>query len=402
MAKKNSAKNSTTQLADDVLFGARVLYRELDDIFGHVSGRLPREAKREGLLFTRTRIAPKPLDPLLQGAVLFLACSYVIVNLFVDVLYVAGVLFVLALVAQRAQAAELTPINFVSSGSGGIVEVIKFSQKQGFFKKQGLDMTMIYVPSGVLAAQTVVSGSALIANNSVSDILNAIAAGAPLKILTVNIDRFLHLFVARPGINSPKDMKGKKVAVSRYGAFSDIETRFLIRQWGMDPERDVQVLQIGNSAARSAALISGGVDGAVVTPAFVPVARNAGLNVIFDLSTIKTRFANIGLMAQEKLIREQPRLVKGAVAGLVYGIKFWKTNPEVAKAYLKQIHKVSAADLDSIYEDGSKNVRSEPTPDLDGIQTAWESIPDLKARGPVDFRKFVEPRFIEEVLREMK
>jgi NitT/TauT family transport system substrate-binding protein len=232
--------------------------------------------------------------------------------------------------------------------------------------------------------------------------LNAIAAGAPLKILTVNIDRFQHLFVARPGINSPKDMKGKKVAVSRYGAFSDIETRFLIRQWGMDPDRDVQVLQIGNSAARSAALMSGGIDGAVVTPAFVPVARNAGLNVIFDLSTIKTRFANIGLMAQERLIREQPRLVKGAVAGLVYGIKFWKTNPEIAKAYLKQIHKVSAADLDSIYEDGSKNVRSEPTPDLDGIQTAWESIPELKARGPVDFRKFVEPHFIEEVLREMR
>ena len=317
------------------------------------------------------------------------------------ILAVVGFVLVLG-VSPGVQTAELSPINFVSSGSGGIVEVIRFSQKQGFFKKQGLDVTMIYVPSGVLAAQTVVSGSALIANNSVSDILNAIAAGAPLKILTVNIDRFQHLFVARPGINSPKDMKGKKVAVSRYGAFSDIETRFLIRQWGMDPDRDVQVLQIGNSAARSAALMSGGIDGAVVTPAFLPVARNAGLNVIFDLSTIKTRFANIGMMAQERLIREQPRLVKGAVAGLVHGIKFWKTNPEVAKAYLKQIHKVSAADLDSIYEDGSKNVRSEPTPDLDGIQTAWESIPDLKARGPVDFKKFVDSRFIEEVLREMK
>ena len=49
--------------------------------------------------------------------------------------FLFGVLFVLVLAAQRAQAAELAPINFVSSGSGGIVEVIKFSQKQGFFKK---------------------------------------------------------------------------------------------------------------------------------------------------------------------------------------------------------------------------------------------------------------------------
>ena len=63
MAKTNSNKQALKQLADDVLFGARVLYRELDDIFGHVSGRLPQEAKREGLLFTRMRIAPKPLDP---------------------------------------------------------------------------------------------------------------------------------------------------------------------------------------------------------------------------------------------------------------------------------------------------------------------------------------------------
>jgi ribulose-5-phosphate 4-epimerase/fuculose-1-phosphate aldolase len=63
MVKKNSAKDSLTELADDVLFGARVLYRELDDIFGHVSGRIPREVKREGLLFTRMRIAPKALDP---------------------------------------------------------------------------------------------------------------------------------------------------------------------------------------------------------------------------------------------------------------------------------------------------------------------------------------------------
>ena len=63
MAQKGLAKNLLAQLSDDVLFGARVLYRELDDIFGHVSGRLPREAKREGLLFARMRIAPQPLDP---------------------------------------------------------------------------------------------------------------------------------------------------------------------------------------------------------------------------------------------------------------------------------------------------------------------------------------------------
>jgi ribulose-5-phosphate 4-epimerase/fuculose-1-phosphate aldolase len=64
MARKNVKKiHSTKALADDVLFGARVLLRELEDIYGHVSGRLPPEAKREGLLFARMRIAPEPLNP---------------------------------------------------------------------------------------------------------------------------------------------------------------------------------------------------------------------------------------------------------------------------------------------------------------------------------------------------
>src|SRR5881397_2755122 len=269
--------------------------------------------------------------------------------------FLAGVVLVLAV--QRAHAAELTPINFVSSGSGGIVEVVRFSQKQGFFKKQGLDVTMIYVPSGVLAAQTVVSGSALIANNSVSDILNAIAAGAPLKILTVNIDRFQHLFVARPGINSPKDMKGKKVGVSRYGAFSDIETRFLVRQWGMDPDRDVQILQIGNSAARAAALAGGAVDGAVVTAGFIPAAKRAGLNIIFDLSTIQTKFANAIVIANDSLIKERPSLVRAAVAAIIDGIKSWRTRPETAMDFLKKAYSSSDAETQETYGEITRLVR---------------------------------------------
>jgi len=63
MAEEKFRDQTVEELADDVLFGARVLLRELNDIFGHVSGRLPSGAGREGLLFARMRIAPKPLDP---------------------------------------------------------------------------------------------------------------------------------------------------------------------------------------------------------------------------------------------------------------------------------------------------------------------------------------------------
>ena len=150
--------------------------------------------------------------------------------------------------------AQLSTLNLVYSGVGGLSDVVKFAHAEGFFKKNGLDVTLIYVNSGVLASQVVASGTAGAAAITATDALRVMSAGVPMKIIMVNIDQFQHLFVARPGIKNPGDMKGKKVAVSRYGSFSDIQTRFLIRQWGMEPDKDVQILQIGNSAARSAAL----------------------------------------------------------------------------------------------------------------------------------------------------
>lgn len=63
MSQANATADLLEQLSDDVLFGARILYREFEDIFGHVSSRLPPEANRAGLLFARMRIAPEPLDP---------------------------------------------------------------------------------------------------------------------------------------------------------------------------------------------------------------------------------------------------------------------------------------------------------------------------------------------------
>ena len=298
--------------------------------------------------------------------------------------------------------AQPIPLNFVYTGSGGQSDALKFSYEERFFKKHGLNLTMLYVTSGVITSQTIASGSVQAATTTATDALRAMAAGAPMKIIMVNIDQFQHVFVTRPEVKGPKDMKGKKIAVSRYGAFSDIQTRFVVRQWGLDPDKDVQILQIGNSAARAAALASGGVDGAIVTPAFVPVAKKTGLHVIFDLSTMKTKFASQIMVAHDQLVTERPAVLKAITAGFIDGIKHWKTRPEMAKAYLRKYYKVSEADIDNIYIETNRFLRSEPTPDLEGIQNAWESISDAKGRSSIDLRKFVEPRFVNEAVREIR
>src|SRR6266545_5323895 len=316
--------------------------------------------------------------------------------------WLAAWLALCGFICPPSVSAQLIPLNFVYTGSGGATDPLKFSYEAGFFKKHRLDLTMLYVTSGVLTSQTIVSGAASAANTTATDALRAMVAGAPMKIIMVNIDQFQHVFVARVGITGPKEMKGKKIAVSRYGAFSDIQTRFVVRQWGLDPDRDVQVLQIGNSAARAAALASGGVDGAIVTPAFVPVARKVGLHVIFDLATIKTKFASQIMVAHDQVIKEKPELVKAVTMGFLDGIRSWKAQPEPAKTFIRKYYKVSEADVDNIYTETNRFLRSAPTPDLEGLQNAWDSIPESRGKSGIDLRKFVDARFINEALNEIK
>jgi NitT/TauT family transport system substrate-binding protein len=287
-------------------------------------------------------------------------------------------------------------------GSGANVDLLKFSHEQNLFKKHGLDMAMLYYSEGVQSMQAISSGAVSAAAVPVTDVITAIAKGAPVKIIMVNVDRFDYLFMAKTGINHVADLKGKKIAVSREGSVSDIGTRLFLREYGLDPDNDVQFLHLGKAASRTAALSSGSVDGAAVTSTFIPAAKKAGFKMLFDMSTMRAKFANRSVAANDRVIREQPQVVKAIIAGFVEGTRQWKTNAVEAKAYLKRVYKLADADIDGIYSEICRFMRSEPTPDLDGIQNAWENIPGHQALGITDFRKFVDARFVGEVLKEMK
>ncbi len=306
------------------------------------------------------------------------------------------------LVSAAVASAQLTPLKFVYSGTGSSTDVIKFSYEAGYFRRRGIDLTMIYVTSGVLTAQTVTSATVPVAAGTITDMLRALAAGAPMKITMITMDRFDSLFVSRPGLRTPNDLRGKKIAVSRYGSFSDIQSRFVVRQWGLDPDRDVQLVQVGNTAARAAALLSGAIDGALMSPSFIPVVQRSGLNVLFDLSTLPNRFAVIGLVVNNRLIEEQPQVVKALVGGYVDGIRGWRSSPGTAKAYLKKTYKNSDAEVDTVYAEVNRFLLLDPTPELDGIRNTWESMPELRTRRDVDISKFVDARFVYEVLTALR
>ena len=96
----------------------------------------------------------------------------------------------------------------------------------------------------------------------------AIAAwtkGAELALIGTGVNRLLETVMTSTEIKKPEDLRGKKIGISRYGSLTDIILREGLRQYKLNPEKDVVILQVGGEGPRLAALKAGAVDGAMLS-----------------------------------------------------------------------------------------------------------------------------------------
>jgi NitT/TauT family transport system substrate-binding protein len=134
--------------------------------------------------------------------------------------------------------------------------------------------------------------------------------GADMRIVAVIANRFNHMYLAAPSITSFKQLKGKKVAVSRLGSDSRFQTNLALKDGGLDPEKDVTIMQIGNSAARMAAILSGTVDATIMAADFVPKAKREGFNVLTELAATKIEYPFLSLNMMGPYLDRNLKLAK--------------------------------------------------------------------------------------------
>lgn len=153
-------------------------------------------------------------------------------------------LLALFLFPRSARSIEKVILGYSGVGSGE--EVHHFTKEVGLFKKHGLDVEIIYIPGGSTVVQAMIAGELQFGRGSAAEVVSAHLAGFPLKILAAIINKFVYSFVTSTSITKPQDLKGKAVAVSRFGSGSNFITRMALKSWGLEPVRDVTILQLGN------------------------------------------------------------------------------------------------------------------------------------------------------------
>ena len=255
----------------------------------------------------------------------------------------------LSLFALRGVAHSLDEVKVHISGSASANSLIfRIGEEKGFYKEDGLKVLAITATSQA-GIQGLLAGSfdfSQILGQSSAFILR----GAPLKIIMVFDTRPLFWLFGKKGVRTLQDLKGGKlVGVSSLGASTDQMTRELLARNGIDPRRDVVIQGTGTGAVRLAALLSGGLDAAIVNPSERIIAKKNGLQeLIFYGDQLETVAG--GVSVREKVLTDKSEFVRRFLRGTLRALLWFRSNENEAVNLMAKDFKVPGDEALEIYK----------------------------------------------------
>ncbi len=235
------------------------------------------------------------------------------------------------------------------------------AQEAGLFKKYDLDFRLVFIPSSPVATAATLNGDAEVALTGAIGNVRAYVQGFTDLVFIGGVKNIMtHSILAKPEIKRPEDLKGKKIAVGRFGGNTHYFTIQALRRFGMDASRDVQTIQTGGGPETLAALVGGSVDAAGLVAPGDASAASRGFRYVIHGPELRIPYGATSLVTLRSLIAK-----RGPVIG-----RFMRVMAEAAQ--------ILHTDKNFVYKVLGKYLRVTDTKILD---SAYQSeIPALERR----------------------
>jgi NitT/TauT family transport system substrate-binding protein len=313
------------------------------------------------------------------------------------------VLVVLIFVAPIAGAQDKIRLGLSSvSATSGSIWV---AEERGLFKKHGLDVEVIIIGGGAArVVSSLISGEIQFSVGGGDAVIRADLRGADGVLVASPMKTGLQRLMVRPEIKSPADLKGKTIAVTRFGSASHWVLQLFLRKWGMRSD-DIKMLQLGSSPAMFASLEKGVVDGAAFTIPTFFLAEERGYRILADPVDMEIYYLQNSVDSTRSYIKrnrdQAVRFIKALCEGLAYFRKNKKDSIEIMQ---KKLRIQSAQERDVKYLELSYNLLADkfynrvPYANPKAIETTLDFIAgeEPKAKG-ADPKQFLDESLVREV-----
>ena len=276
------------------------------------------------------------------------------------------------------------------------------TKEAGIFKKHNIEPELLYIAGGPPSLQALIAGDVAISFTAAGAVVAANLSGSDVVLLGTTIDSLPFELYAVPSIKEPERLRGTKMGVSRIGATTDFVARYLLKKWGLQPDKDVAIFQAGAGTQVFAALKGGSVQSGVLSTGVETIkAQEEGYHRLADVSASGLAYPFGPFAARQTFLKSQPQLVARFMRAYVEGIHRFKTDKAAALATIEKYTRTKPSPAtEQIYEVyARKYVKRLPEATREGIQTILTEIAGSRPLpAGVTPERFVESRFVKEIV----
>ncbi len=253
--------------------------------------------------------------------------------------------------------------------------------KRGFFKEEDIDPEIIRMNANI--SITALATGDTDYTTIFGSVVRAAIRGLPVKVVASFLDSPTQMLLARQEYKSVKELKGKTLGVSTFGATADVSARMMFRYSGVDPEKDVKIIALGADQARFTALKEGIVDVIVISPPADLEGKKFGFRVLARAYEL-FNFPFVGLGANLKKINERPDEIKRVIKALIKANRYIRSNRDGSIEVLAEWSRAAKENAAISYDSVVKVFNQDGSIPADGLQSVIESaVKEAKVTRPV-------------------
>jgi NitT/TauT family transport system substrate-binding protein len=271
-------------------------------------------------------------------------------------------------------ASALIPMRVLYPSFAGSWATAWIAKEAGYFANEGLDVELIRVGGSSRMVAAMLGGSAPVIQAGAAAAVSATAAGADVVIIgaTGTVSPF-HL-MARPDIKQPSDLKGKKAGITTFGSTSDQVVRIALKNFQLEPNKDVALLTFGAQPEVFAALQSGAVQVGALSFPLYPKAAKLGMRELVKFADLGVEDINGTVITTRAFISQHRDTAVRFLRGFTRGMHRYRTDKEFSKKVLGKYGKINDDEiLEGTWQDYAPTLQKSPRPSMKAIQFLVEN-----------------------------
>jgi len=302
--------------------------------------------------------------------------------------------------ARAGEASPLRKIRAAITSISGSMAPPWAAHESGIFKRYGLQVEVIATPSGVQGTNALIAGEVAFVQIAGGTTTGAAVGGADLKIVATMVGNLVLNLVVRPEIEKAEQLRGKSIGISRYGTSLHTGARLAAKHFGLEPGKDIHIVEIGAGDWIVGALQGNRVQGGVFGYPATSRAVKFGNRVLLHLPTLNLPYASTGVSTRGEIIRDDPDLVRRYLSAQIEAIALMKRDRAFTMKVLSKYLRTNDMDIltESYDIQIAKYMMKVPLPTADAVRSVLDELAERNPKAKdLNPNKFFDDRFVRQL-----